>query len=327
MEVSIIVPVYNVEKYLSKCLDSIYGQAFKDFEVIIVNDGSTDGSLAIAQEYFEKYKDNTKLISQKNGGLSAARNTGLGVASGKYILFVDTDDTINVVMLEKMYSLAEENDSDLVMCAFRSVDEDGKELSKHYENALKCGEKYNLASKKELLLCQNAAWNKLYKRSVIQDNNLSFTEGVWYEDLRFTKKYMFYAQNVVYTDELLYNYLIRQGSIMNSMADGRNTQIIDAFVEVIDFYKAKNVFEKYSSEIEFTAIEHIFIATLVRMCRSGKIDMLKKIRTEFEKLFPNYKKNKYLNTLDRNRKLVYFLLLNKLYPAVKLIFSVKEGIK
>ncbi len=325
IQISVIVPVYNVEKYLSRCLDSIYSQTFEDFEVIIVNDGSTDSSLSIAEEYARRYCEKTKIVTQKNGGLSAARNTGLKIARGEYIQFVDSDDTINKNMLEAMYGMAQKNNSDLVMCAIHSVDEDGKELKIEKEDVIREGEICSLRDKKELMLCLNAVWSKLFRRSIVSENGLAFTEGVWYEDLRFTRKYLYYAENVVYSDEVLYNYLVRQGSIMNSMADPRNMQIVDAFAEVIDFYRSVNEYENYEREIEFFAIRHIYIAGAVRFCRAGELKMAKKMHSEFEELFPSFGKNEYIGKLPRNEKIVYLLFKLKLRIMVKWLFDIKGG--
>lgn len=324
MNISIIVPVYNVEKYLEKCLESILRQSYQEYEVIIVDDGSTDGSSVIVEKYSEKYADKICCIYQKNQGLSAARNTGLRKAKGKYILFVDSDDAIAPDMLEKLYHAAVKYDSDLVMCAFRSVDETGKEIKAVREQRMQNEIPYQLKEKKEILLCQNAAWNKLYRKDVIQKYNLEFTENVWYEDIRFTKKYMLYAQNIVYCDEVLYNYLIRQGSIMNSAGSERNAEIVDAFCELAAYFKAQGVYEQFKYEVEFLAIEHIYIAALVRMVLSHNYTLLKYIRENFIKMFPDYKRNPYISSLDRNRKMIFFLLKYKLYFFIDFLFCLKE---
>ena len=114
-KISVIIPVYNVEKYLSQCLDSILNQTFKDFECICVNDGSTDKSLAILQEYVNK-DDRIKIINQENKGLSGARNSALKIVNGKYITFIDSDDFVTIDYLEKLINIAEKEDSDIVYC-------------------------------------------------------------------------------------------------------------------------------------------------------------------------------------------------------------------
>ncbi len=322
MKISVIVPVYNIAEYLPKCIDSILAQTYPDFELILVNDGSTDQSGTIAADYARRHPDKINYISRDNGGLSAARNTGLKVARGEYIAFVDSDDAIEPTMLETLLTLAEQHDADLAICAFCSVNEHGVKLSTITE-PFTPGVIYHLNEHKPLLLCENAAWNKLYRKRIIDDNALTFTEGAWYEDVRFTRKYLLHTNNIVYTDAVLYHYLIRSGSIMTNLADKRNLQILDAFEEVIDYYKQHGVYEQYRTEIEFLAIKHIFIAASVRLIRADARALLTQLHHGFEALFPNYRRNPYIPTLDRNKKLIFHLIKHKMYAAVKLIFSIK----
>ena len=324
MEISIIVPIYNVKEYLSQCLDSILRQTYQNFELLLVNDGSTDGSKEIAEIYAQKYPDKIRLFHQKNQGLSAARNCGLEKARGKYVVFVDSDDTISERMAEELYNRAESLDSDLVMCAFHSVDEQGNEIRQIHETCIEKDKISCLEENKKILLCQNAAWNKLYRRSVIEQYGLRFTPGVWYEDIRFTKKFMLHAKNIVYCDEILYDYLVRPGSIMNSMGDERNVQILDAIREVADYYKEKGLDESYKAEIEFLAIDHIYITTLVRVIRGENRKLLHHIDKEFKEMFPNYKDNKYISTLDTRRKMIFKLLNMKMYFMIGILFKLKK---
>jgi glycosyltransferase involved in cell wall biosynthesis len=322
--ISVIVPVYNIEAYLNKCMESLRNQTFDSYEVILVNDGSTDKSGEIAEEYAKLHSETFRFVSQENMGLSEARNTGLRYAKGKYVCFVDSDDYVETAYLEELYRCAQKDDADLVFCAFQSVDEQGKVLKEVYESGFESGRVYTIEERKDLLLTQNAAWNKLYKKEIIDKHSLTFTAGAWYEDLRFVKKYMLYATKFVYCDRILLNYLIRQGSIMNSMGSKRNVEIIDAFDEVIAFYKQKNVYEQYVDEIEFLAIEHMYIATLVRLIRAKDKEQWKKIREAFVERFPNYKKNQYLCRLERGRKFIYVLLNVKFNFIIRMLFALKE---
>ena len=125
-KVSIIVPIYNVEKYLSKCLDSLVNQTLADIEIIIVNDGSPDNSYKIVKDYLKKYPDKIKYYEKSNGGQGSARNLGLTKATGEYVGYVDSDDYVNLTMYEKMYQKAKKTDADIVMCAHTIVYEDSK---------------------------------------------------------------------------------------------------------------------------------------------------------------------------------------------------------
>lgn len=323
-QISVIVPVYNVEKYVGNCIRSILAQTFRDFELIVVNDGTKDGSMQVVDDLAKEYPNTIKIIHQENAGLSAARNTGLKYASGKYIIFVDSDDTIAPEMFQMLYERAETYHSDLVMCAFESVNEKGERLSAIYETMLEADSAFTVKENRAVLLCQNAAWNKLYRRDLIEKYHLLFTPGVWYEDFRFTKKYLLYAQNIVYCDQLLYRYLIREGSIMTSMASKRNMEIVEAFEDVISYYSERNIYEEYKDEITFLAIQHIYIASLTRLVRAKQVKMAQAIEQKFLKLFPDYQKNPYIKHMDRNKKLVLFLLKHHWYAAIRILFDLKE---
>ena len=175
-KVSIIVPVYNVEKYIRRCLDSLVNQTIDDYEVIFVNDGSPDNSKDIILEYMEKYPDIIKLYDKENGGQGSARNLGIKKATGEYLGFVDSDDFVNLEMFKKMYDLAKQKKSDIVACSYKI----------YYENS-NTFEDYNLKMNNETIIEdyimeQPAIWNKLIKRELIIDNKLFFPEGIIYED-------------------------------------------------------------------------------------------------------------------------------------------------
>ena len=185
LAISIIVPVYNVEKYLNRCFDSILNQTFTDFELILVDDGSTDNSGIICYEY--KTKDNRiKVIHKENGGLSSARNAGLDIARGKYIGFVDSDDFINKDMYKILFDTIQANNSDMVICDYYKVNEDDinkfRNLKCNCEN-IKIKNLNNLESIDNLFLTGEKfiyAWNKLYKRELF--NDLRYEKGRIYEN-------------------------------------------------------------------------------------------------------------------------------------------------
>jgi len=322
-EISVIVPIYNIENYLKKCLQTLMNQSFGSYEVILVDDGSTDGSKKIAESYSEEYSEIFTLVCQENRGLSEASNTGMKFAKGKYLCFVDSDDYVETDYLQKLHECAESTEADLVFCAFRSVDEKGNVIKNIEEAGFEPGKGYTIEERKDLLLTQNAAWNKLYKRDIIESNHLQFTPGAWYEDLRFVKKYMLFASVFAYCDSILYNYLIRQGSIMNSMSSKRNIEIVDAIDEVKHFYEERNLLCDFYDEIEFLAIEHIYISTLVRLIRSNDKEQFKQVKKEFITRFPNFKRNKYIRGLERNRKIIFGMLNVRTYKLINILFGIK----
>lgn len=217
---SIIVPVYKTEQYLRKCFDSIYdGNSlnFDQFEVIVVNDGSPDNSQSIIEEYKDKYT-NFKYIIKENGGLSSARNKGLEIARGRFIYFIDSDDSIDapnlVVALNKAITL----NADLVAVGYHRVDEFGlplpKQDRKYYSKFVnQVVDGATLLNKATIFA---AVWVYLFDRMVIQSHNLLFIEGKIHEDEDFTTRYLCYTKRFTYSPALVYHYLIRNGSIMTN---------------------------------------------------------------------------------------------------------------
>ena len=186
IKLSIIVPVYNSGEYISRCLDSLVNQTLDDIEIIVVNDGSTDNSLEILQEYVS---EKVKIITQKNSGVAVARNTGLKNAKGKYIAYVDSDDWIELDMFEKMYNKAIENDFDIVMCDFWYIDSFKKwnGIITNRNDILTVNDK-----KKFMINMFPVIWNKIYKREKV--GKVKFKAGVWAEDVEYLYKIMPYKQ-------------------------------------------------------------------------------------------------------------------------------------
>lgn len=233
--ISIIVPIYNVENYLPSCIDSILKQTYKNIEVILIDDGSPDNCSAICDEY-EKKDERIRVIHQKNSGLSGARNTGIENAQGEYLIFVDSDDTIAPTMVEELYEYAEEHGCSIVACGRYYLFEDGKKICKITD------EKSRTYSFEEAMYEMNtftlfdmSAWAKIYRRELFQ--NIRFPKGKLSEDYYIMYKLFDLAQSVGYVAKPLYNYLQRQSSI------SRNKKINHDFVyaakEQMDFLDEK----------------------------------------------------------------------------------------
>lgn len=322
-KVSIIVPVYGVEKYIDKCLDSLVKQSLKEIEVIVVNDGTKDNSQKIIDKYVKKYPDKIKSYIKENGGQGSARNYGLKKATGEYIGYVDSDDFVEKDMYKKLYNKAKENNYDIVVCGNYNVSEDyqNKNIDTFINN-------YN-TDLENIFFGKMAVWSKIYKRDILIKNKLEFKEKVWYEDVAFTLKAIMNSNTFAFIDEPLYDYLIREGSIMNNSNVQRNLEILDAFNDILSYIK-HNKKEEYFSKIEFLAIDHIYISAIVRVLKAEGDDKVK--RETINKLidymntnFPDYKNNKYINTLSKNRKIIYKLINIKMYRLINLIFKVKKG--
>lgn len=207
--VSIVIPIYNVEKYLRNCIDSIMNQQFQDFELILVNDGSIDSSLEICREYEEKDK-RIKLINKKNGGLSSARNAGLGIAKGKYISFIDPDDSINEEYFNVFVNEAEVNNCDIVVSGYKTVPNNIEIIPSYKLNTVLKGTDFilssdNVHSKNELCF----VWRYFYKLELIKQNRILFNEKIYIgEDVAFNIQLLVKAERVMAISKILYLYTI-----------------------------------------------------------------------------------------------------------------------
>ncbi len=235
-EISIIIPVYNADKYLKKCIQSMLNQSFKDIEIICINDGSTDNSLQIL-ETFAQNDERLIILNQQNSGPAKARNNGLSHASGKYIMFCDSDDWYEADMCGKMYSKIQEKDYDLVMCDCNIHIDDTVERAKnidhiqyHYLN-LKGEITVNDEVKKNI---RCLLWNKIFKKDLIDKYNISFPDGYQNDDNAFIYQYTSCLQKTIYgLDEKLYNYVIRNNSIMDKELIVGNSHALDWFYSIL----------------------------------------------------------------------------------------------
>lgn len=325
-KVSVIVPVYNVEKYLERCLKSLVNQTFKDYEVIVINDGSPDNSQKIIDEYVEKYPDLIRSIIKENGGQGSARNLGIEMANGKYVMFVDSDDYVETNMIELLYNQIKTKKYDIVICNNYI----------EYENGLKIAdldESIYFNEKNTYLFSKPAVWNKIFLKDIIVKNDIKFREKLWYEDFDFTVNIYGLTKNIGFIKEPLYNYIIREGSTMNNSDVKRNLEIILAFDEILKFYKTKKIYSKHKAYLEFLAIYNVYIATSVRVINANadkkiKKEVLDKIRDYMQNNFKEFKNNKYINKyLNNNKKIIFNLLNIKQYWLIKLIFKIKKIIR
>ena len=257
--ISVIIPVYNVEKYLKKCLDSVINQTFRNIEIICINDGSTDNSLQILNEYAEK-DSRIKIVNKQNGGLSSARNAGLDIAEGEYCYFVDSDDWIELNTLEKMYNIIISNDVDTVVHNAINIPEDEscEYMANETQVWLKTFEK--ISGVYDVPIDINAkiptvAWNKLYKMSIIKEFNCRFPVGLINEDELFIWTYMIHCKKYYYLDERLYNYLRRSNSIMAKRDNNEN--ILDILDILEEIYKTVEKYKNIEDYREYLTLNYI----------------------------------------------------------------------
>lgn len=301
-KVSIIVPVYNVEKYIEKCLASLINQTLQDIEIIIVNDGSTDGSKKIIEKYLENKK--IKYLEKENGGLADARNYAIPYAKGEYIGFVDSDDYVEKTMFEKMYNKAKQEDADMVECDF--IWEYPK------KNKIDTGKIYK-GKKQAIVEARVVAWNKIIKRQILQSTKIKFPKGLRYEDVEFFYKLIPNLNKISFIKEPLVHYVQRDTSIANTQNE-KTAQIFEILENVINYYIEKNIFNEYKEELEYTYIRLLLCSSLKRITqikdKNLKKDLIKLTWKNLNNKFPNWKKNKYLKE-NRTLKNLYIRSINK----------------
>lgn len=313
-KVSVIVPIYNVEKYLEKCINSLLSQTLEDIQIILVNDGSKDNSGNIAKECEKNNKNRIIYVEKENGGLSDARNYGLKYATGDFIAFLDSDDYIEKNAYEEMYNKAIEENADYVECDFIW----------EFPNKIRVDKQYPYKNKKEMLsFVRVVAWNKLIKRQLITDNNLEFPKGLRYEDVEFTYKLIPFINKFAYVDKPFIHYVQREGSIANVQNEG-TAEIFTVLDNVIEFYKKNNIYEKYRDELEYNYARYLLCSSLKRMCKIKDKTIREKLLTESWKRlnsnFPNWKenvilktvnigKNKYMRTVNKSTYKIYSKIL------------------
>ncbi len=252
IKLSIIIPVYNVEKYLEECLDSVLNQTLKDTEIICIDDGSTDNSLNILKEYSKKDK-RVKIITKENGGQASARNLGIKEAQGEYIAFVDSDDFIEPEMFEKLYSKAKDNKLDLAMCKIALYDNETEEINTtawYYMLGVFRDFEKDVFSHKDTreFTCEISVtpYNKIYKNSLLKNNNILFPEGLIFEDEKFFYDVYLRAKRVSIVDEPLYYYRTnRKGSTVDIAKESDYTDLILIFKQIRETFKETKNYEDY----------------------------------------------------------------------------------
>ena len=242
-KLSIIVPVYNVEKYLPKCLESLIKQTLKDIEIICVNDGSMDNSLAILKEFASK-DSRIKIIDNQHQGVAKTRNTGIEQSTGEYIGFVDSDDYIDIDFFEKLYNSATKSNSDIAIASILKH----KKFFNIY-NAKYTKEETAITIQDKIKLCEDKkhfffyAWNKIYHSGFIKENNIKFSEGQIYEDVMFAIKALYYSNKIISVYGTKYHYIEHKNSLTKykDKTGEKEQDLIKAYSELQEFCNSKNI--------------------------------------------------------------------------------------
>ena len=317
--ITIVLPVYNVEKYIRRCIDSILNQTFNNYELIIIDDGSTDNSGYICNQY-KKLDNRIKIVHQDNKGLSNARNKGIELSNSKYITFIDSDDYIDNKYLEVLYSIMINNNADIVICNHIKIKENENNNATIIDN-------YNeeIITKEETYRRMNlginigmAVWSKLYKTDIFKNNK--FLNNKLYEDIFIINDIIESTNKIVVTNYNGYYYLLRNNSITNSPMDYKHLDLINATK------KYKDYMIKYYSNISESSIRRYVLANYLIYRKAIQNKLYKKEYKEIRKEILKYKKNILKSNLYSTKiKLQTIILLfgNNIY---KLFYLNKKRI-
>lgn len=303
IKISFIIPCYNVEQYLPKCLDSLMGQTLQDIEAICINDGSPDSCLKILKKYKKKYGNKIVIIDKKNEGVWRGRQDGIKKAIGEFIGFVDSDDYVTPDFAKKLYNAAIKNHADIAVCGFDRID---LETDKLYSREM-CKPKHkNIIIDKNpglLLELNGAPWNKIFKAELLKNmaelNNIPPV----LDDMMFQQLIFINAHKITFIPDSLNRYMVRKDSIINTVEPKVIPTTYSAMKEIRDIYaKSKN--QNYLDYIDANAFLHLGISLMYRLSANKEINfskILKENKKFLDQNFPNWRHNQYI-TLQYVRK-------------------------
>lgn len=321
-KVSIIVPVYNVEKYLDRCLDSLVNQTLQEIEIIVINDSTPDQSQIIIDKYMNLYPNKVFSYIKPNGGLSDARNYGMSKMKGDYFGFVDGDDYVEYSMFEKLYERATQEEADVTTCDFYWT----------YPNRLQRATDGPYTNERELLTkMMPTVWNKLYKKSWFDSLDIKFPVGLRYEDSSFSIRLAPFIRKLAYVNEPLVYYVQRQDSITYTQ-NSKVGDMLTVFNDIFEFYQKHNLYDQYQSELEYLTLKYFLGSSFLRAAQIQDKNTRKAILKEgwdlLNKRFPMWRKNQYLLS-QKDKKHLYYRYTNKsIYDALaNAIYIMKVQLK
>lgn len=324
--VSIIIPIYNAQKYIKACLESILNQTYQDFEVILVDDGSRDASGEICDHYAEKDRRIT-VFHRENAGVSATRNFGLDYATGKYVLFIDADDTIEADMLEGCIRLAEKNEAELVICSFRyyMTDDDNRIVENSLGNDACVTDKelfdhwFSLLAEKEIL---NPPWNKLIRKDLLDTNKIRFYEEFSIcEDMTFSVQILDASKKIVLTGNMYYNYYLKSSGTLVFKFHENYYEALTKFYGCVDKYCSKFTDNNTQLKLIKTMYVNLIIMFVKQICIKSPWDK----KTKYKKMKEIGRSYKFLHAikgvrLSQKRKLICYLLKYQQANFISIIY-------
>lgn len=294
-KLSIIAAVYNLEKYLPRCLDALVNQTLQEIEILCVDDGSTDSAPQIIDEYAQKYPEKIKAFHKPNGGEFTTRNYGLERASGEYVTFVDTDDWVEPDWAEKLYNAAKNNDADLAVCGFERIDlNTNKVVSTNMTNF---GQTIKEISSKDdfTLFINPAPWNKVYKREKVKD--LRFLPFRGFNDAMFLASCYTRMNKIAFVPEPLYHYYLRYDSQIHTVNKQDVENLKKYLLEVKKLYVETNKYDEMKYILDTFAFLHLGTSVMYRVSYDKEVnmrDMLKETIKYLDDNFSNWRKSPFL---------------------------------
>lgn len=325
MKISVIVPVYNVENYLEKCLNSLVNQTLQEIEILVINDGSTDNSQKIIDEFQEKFPQKIKVFTKENGGLSDARNFGIDRAIGEFLAFVDSDDYVSENMLQEMYDLAIKNQAELVICNLQKVDENGNVTQKltqipNFSDKINLEKNFSVFADISYFAC-----NKIFKKELFEGKR--FQKGMHFEDIELIPQILLQCKTLAKIDAFHYQYLERTNSISKSHTE-RGLDIFKAVKNVEKFFE-NSIYSTKKEELKgFQILEGIY-TFLAYLAFVKNDEVYQKMSSELKKFikerkistleilkYKRFGKN-YLLSMPFKKQVYYFLYFFGLEKVIR----------
>lgn len=305
-KISIVVAVYNAEKYLPRCLDALVNQTLKEIEILCVDDGSTDSAPQIVDQYAEKYPEKIKAFHKENGGEFTTRNYGLERATGEYVTFVDNDDWVEKDWAEKLYNAAKSNDADLAVCGFERIDlETNKVVAKDMTGYGTCVKEI-VNNDDYMVFINPAPWNKIYKREKVKD--LRFLNFRGFNDMIFLTSSFTKIDKIAFIPNVLYHYYLRYDSQIHNVNEQDVNNFKKYLLDLKQLYIDENKYEEMKYILDLMAFIHLGVSVMYRASYDPSIDIKKMTKETIIYLnenFPTWRKN----------------------PFLKFSYSVRKGVK
>ena len=286
IKLSIVAAVYNLEKYLPRCLDSLVNQTLQDIEILCVDDGSTDSAPQIIEKYAKMYPDKIKTFHKKNGGEFTTRNYGLQRASGEYVTFVDTDDYVEPNWAEKLYTAAKTNNADLAVCGFERIDlETNKVVATNMTNF---GNTVKQIDPKDdfILFINPAPWNKIYKREKIKD--LEFLPFRGFNDTMFLASCYTRMKKIAFVPDVLYHYYLRYDSQIHTVNEQDVNNLKKYLLEVKKLYIKSGKYDEMKYLLDTFAFLHLGTSVMYRASYDKKINITQMLKDTIKYLDENF---------------------------------------